>query len=165
MPIEDSRVAKLVLYEEDGPFRMNLANYLRRNGLQVTEADNALEALDAAGDAQVVLIGLKEDGAEGLALLERIKERRPRAAVILLVPSGQAALSIEGMKRGAFDDLMIPFDLSLLLRKVIEAGAVAHEDRMGTTTQGGEPDSAEGPGKPRQKKKKARRRTETRRDR
>jgi hypothetical protein len=60
---------------------------------------------------------------------------------------------------------MIPFDLSLLLRKVIEAGAVAHGEGMGTTDQGGQPNSVEGSGKPRPKKKKARRRTETPRNR
>jgi len=69
----------------------------------------------------VVLLDVREIKEEGLILLRKIKSRSPLTEVILLTAPGQIALSIQGMKLGAFDDLLVPVDIDVLTAKLDEA--------------------------------------------
>ena len=66
----------------------------------------------------VAVLGLQGYGRGGLRFLQRIKQRQPGAEVILLVSGAQLLLSMEGMKQGAYDDLLIPVDMNRLLEKI-----------------------------------------------
>jgi DNA-binding NtrC family response regulator len=115
--------AKLLIVEADDLFRENLTRCLTDAGLKVYPADVADEAEEILKrkDCDVALIGLVGLGREGLRLLRSIKELRPLTEVILIAGHGQLALSIEGMKLGAFDDFRIPLDTQSLLQRVQEA--------------------------------------------
>ncbi len=60
-------------------------------------------------------------GMDGLETLARIKEEHPLLEVIMLTGHATVESAIEGMKKGAFDYLMKPCDLDLLLEKLNEA--------------------------------------------
>jgi DNA-binding NtrC family response regulator len=115
--------AKLLIVEADDLFRQNLARGLSNAGLKVFPTDVAEQAEEIIKrkDCDVVLIGLLGLGREGLRLLRSIKELRPLTEVILIAGQEQLALSIEGMKLGAFDDFRIPLDMQSLLQRVQEA--------------------------------------------
>jgi DNA-binding NtrC family response regulator len=115
--------AKLLIVESDDLFRQNLARSFTSAGLKVYPADFAQQAEEIIRqrDCDVVLIGLPGLGREGLHLLRNVKEMRPFTEVILITGNEQLALSIEGMKLGAFDDFRIPLDMKLLLDRVHEA--------------------------------------------
>ena len=49
-------------------------------------------------------------GNEGLFWLSEIKKRRPETAVVLFTAYADIALAVEGMKRGAFDFIVKPWD-------------------------------------------------------
>jgi len=112
--------AKLLIIESDDPFRRNISERLRQENYRVFEACQEIEAnrIMQRKDIDVVLLGLRGLKHRGLSMLKAIKEARPLVEVILLIPSEELSLSIEGMKLGAFDDLMVPFDLETLLERI-----------------------------------------------
>lgn len=111
---------KLLIIESDDPFRRNISERLRQESYRVYEAchESEMNRIIQRKDIDVVLLGLRGLKHRGLSLLKAIKEARPLVEVILLIPSEEVSLSIEGMKLGAFDDLMLPFNLETLLERI-----------------------------------------------
>lgn len=117
--------AKILVIETDESFRRHISDRLRLERYKVYEACQETEARNVflKKDFDIVLLGLKGDKTLSLALLKTIKELRPLVEVILLSSSEDHSLSasIEGMKLGAFDELLVPFDQETLLRRIREA--------------------------------------------
>jgi DNA-binding NtrC family response regulator len=74
----------------------------------------------------------------GLSLLRNIKQTYPTVQVILMIPSEEhsLSLSIEGMKLGAFNDLMIPFDVQTLVKHVDAAFAKKRQEENQSAADG-----------------------------
>ncbi len=109
----------------------------RRHGAVATLDDPArLDALLAAGVPDVVLLDLnftpgRIDGAEGLALLDRLRALPQGPAVIVLTAYADVPLAVEALKRGAGDFITKPWDNARLLAAVDAALA-----RRGARTDG-----------------------------
>lgn len=121
--------AKLLIVEADGLFRHNLALRLGLEKFKVFEAEDSegLERLLRKRNIDVVLLGLNGFKEKGLSFLKTIKKVRPLTEVILMNSPGDLPLSIAGMKLGAFDDLLVPFDLRALLGQIYKAWARKRE--------------------------------------
>jgi DNA-binding NtrC family response regulator len=115
----------VLLVGEDSRFMGTLSERICSNGLPVSFAQTDSEALTILqrDDIDVVIINVNELGASGIRILDSIKQTKIFAEVITLTSPSSIHWSIEGMKRGAFADLLIPFDLEDLLTKLREAGA------------------------------------------
>jgi DNA-binding NtrC family response regulator len=102
-----------------------LSERICSNGVPVNFAQTGSEALAILqrDEIDVVVINVNELGASGISILDSIKQTNIFAEVITLTSPSSIHWSIEGMKRGAFADLLIPFDLEDLLTKLREAGA------------------------------------------
>lgn len=61
-------------------------------------------------------------GNEGLYWLSEIKRTHPDIEVVLFTAYGDIALAVEGMKRGAFDFIIKPWDNGKLLQVLTDAG-------------------------------------------
>ena len=109
----------------------------RRHGAVVTLDDPArLAAVLAAGVPDVVLLDLnftpgRIDGAEGLAVLDRLCALAAAPAVIVLTAYADVPLAVEALKRGAGDFITKPWDNARLLAAVEAALA-----RRGARTAG-----------------------------
>jgi DNA-binding NtrC family response regulator len=116
-----------VLIVDDEPaFVETLVKRLEKRDLRVAAAHSGREALDKLADAgsaktDVVVLDVKMPEMDGLETLARIKEAHPLIEVIMLTGHATVESAIEGMKRGAFDYLMKPCELDVLLAKVNEA--------------------------------------------
>ncbi|NIV94178.1 response regulator [candidate division KSB1 bacterium] len=93
--------------------------------MAVSFAQTGSEALAIVqrDDIDVVVINFNDLGANGIRILDSMKQTKTFAEFITLTSPSSIQWSIEGMKRGAFADLLIPFDLEDLLTKLREAGA------------------------------------------
>lgn len=114
----------LLIVESDNFFRKNLARRLPdEKNWRVLFAGHLIEAIKIVKreNIDVVLLGLKDLKKEGLMILKEVKNIRPLTEIITINSSDQIALSIEGMKLGAFDDFIVPFDLESLVRRIREA--------------------------------------------
>jgi DNA-binding NtrC family response regulator len=117
----------------------------RRHGRVVTLDDPArLAGLLEAGVPDVVLLDLnftpgRIDGAEGLAVLDRLRALAHPPAVIALTAYADVPLAVEALKRGASDFITKPWDNArlsaavdgALARRAARAGAAATSGLMG----------------------------------
>lgn len=116
-----------VLIVDDEPaFVETLVKRLEKRDLRVAAAHSGREALeklanDGPAKTDVVVLDVKMPEMDGLETLARIKEAHPLIEVIMLTGHATVESAIEGMKRGAFDYLMKPCELDVLLAKVNEA--------------------------------------------
>jgi DNA-binding NtrC family response regulator len=96
----------------------------RRHGAVATLNDPArLDALLKEGVPDVVLLDLnftpgRIDGAEGLAVLDRLRALTRPPAVIALTAYADVPLAVEALKRGACDFLTKPWDNARLVAAV-----------------------------------------------
>jgi DNA-binding NtrC family response regulator len=86
---------------------------------------NVVELL-AKNTIDVVLLDMNyrigfEDGREGLYLLKEIKTLSPKTVVILMTAFGKVETAVEGLKSGAFDYILKPWENEKLVSVVKQA--------------------------------------------
>lgn len=115
----------VLLIGEESSFMGTLSERICSNGAAVSFAQSGSEALAILqrDDIDVVVINVNELGPSGIRILDSIQQTKTLAEFITLTSPSSIHWSIEGMKRGAFADLLIPFDLEDFLAKLREAGA------------------------------------------
>jgi len=120
-----------LIIDADSGFREHLARYLQSRKWKILFADGLDEAKKSVKrrNIDVVLLGMSSLKSEGLAILRMIKKVSRQTEVIMLGSVDQIAFSIEGMKLGAFDDFMGPFDVDALIRR-IEAARIRKKQRQ-----------------------------------
>jgi DNA-binding NtrC family response regulator len=126
---------KVLLVDDEKQFVDTMTKRLEKRGLQVTPAydgEQALAALGRENCPEIVVLDVKMPGMDGIEALRRIKAEHPLTEVIMLTGHATVESAIEGMKLGAFDYLMKPCDIELLVSKVREASArrQAHEEKI-----------------------------------
>jgi DNA-binding NtrC family response regulator len=110
----------VLMIDSDETFSRNLAQRLAAEDCRVFTAtgEGRARKILQREKIDVVLLGLNEIGHRRLLLLGVIKKIRPLTQVILMLPAEHLSLSIEGMRLGAFDDLLMPFDVETLLERI-----------------------------------------------
>ncbi|MBI2202774.1 MAG: sigma-54-dependent Fis family transcriptional regulator [Candidatus Rokubacteria bacterium] len=124
----------IVVAEDDARTRDGLGRALTRAGYRTRPAADGVEALTILGNESVdiLLTDLKMPGADGLAVLERVRADFPEVIVIILTAFGTVDVAVEAMKKGAYDFLTKPINLDkleLLLQHALEARRLVHENR------------------------------------
>jgi len=121
----------ILIVDDDPSVTASLALLLKQSGLPsraVVSPAAALAAL-AADPFSLVLqdmnYSLATDGDEGLALLERIRERYPHLPVILMTAWGSIPLAVTGMRAGAADFITKPWSNAQVVQTVKTALALA----------------------------------------
>ena len=115
---------KIMLVGNNTTFIENLSEKIKEGGLKVFTSSSANEAVNTLikKKIDVVILNMKELQMSGIDILSRIKKVRPLTEVVMLTTPSIIHLSIEGMKLGAFDDLLLPPDIGDIQRMIIEAG-------------------------------------------
>ena len=108
---------------KDSLFLESLTDNLKRLKASVLPAGNKHEALEVCSSHEVDLafLDIRQPGSDAMQVLARLKKNQPDTEVILLSDPKNVALSMEGMRQGASDDITVPFDIDLLKRKVTNA--------------------------------------------
>lgn len=94
---------------------------LRKFKTAMTNSGEATVAAIAEEQPDVLVLDLKMPDLDGLEVLAQVRESNPEMQVIILTGHGSFEAGQEGMKLGAFDYLMKPVDLNLLIAKIEEA--------------------------------------------
>jgi len=119
----------VLLVDDDETFRRVLAGELERLGFETAVAAGGEEALRAAtaAEPQVVLLDLKLPDLDGLAVLEKLRERCPGSEVIVLTGHGSYDTAIQSIRMGAFDYVAKPCpldELEVRLHRALERRAL-----------------------------------------
>jgi DNA-binding NtrC family response regulator len=116
--------AKLLLVDDEKGFLDTITKRLKKRELEVKavySGEDALVELEKNSAIEVVVLDVKMPGMDGIETLVEIKHRFPLMEVIMLTGHATVETAIDGMKLGAFDYLMKPCDIDVLISKVKEA--------------------------------------------
>ena len=112
----------VLVVDDEAPIREFLTRWLRASKYDTMEASNADAALTVIGEREpdVVLCDVNMPGHDGLWLMEQIRRRFPRVAIVLATANDEVPPAIS-MRRGVVDFLVKPFERRAVLAAVSEA--------------------------------------------
>ena len=110
----------ILLVDDEKTMVKYLSKRLIKRGFEISIAYNGLEALEqvTAADFDVVLLDVLMPGMNGIDTLKEIKKIKPQTEVIMLTGHASVEVGIEGMKAGAFNYIMKPFDPNELVTEI-----------------------------------------------
>ena len=128
-------IANVLLVDDEVGFVETMTRRLTKRDLDIVAAYNgeeALEQLKKHASIEIVILDVKMPGMDGIETLGAIKKEHPLVEVIMLTGHATVESAIEGMKMGAYDYLMKPCDMDILMSKVKEAAAKKrkHEEKI-----------------------------------
>jgi len=100
-----------------------LARRLTREGYACVTANNGREALQYfyKHPFSLIISDIKMPEMDGLALLKRVKATNPKMMVIMVTAFPEIDLAVEAMHLGAYDFIIKPADLDLVILSVKKA--------------------------------------------
>jgi DNA-binding NtrC family response regulator len=115
--------AHVLLVDDEAVAREGLATALRRDGFEVTTADNGDSALALlrSREFEVMLTDVRMPGMDGLDLLRRAREAWPDMEVLVVTGFATTESAVEAMRAGAFYYVSKPFRLGEVRKLVREA--------------------------------------------
>ncbi|MCR9166387.1 MAG: sigma-54-dependent transcriptional regulator [Nannocystaceae bacterium] len=132
-PADFDAFSRVLVVDDEEPVRHMLTLLLRREGLEVAEADSAEAAIEHLDREPVdaVLTDVRMPGQGGIALVGWCAEHRPGLTVIVMSAFGSIDLAVEAMHAGAYDYISKPFkqdEVVLSLRKAQERERLRREN-------------------------------------
>jgi DNA-binding NtrC family response regulator len=121
----------ILIVDDDPSVTASLALLLKQNGQASRAASSPDQALAALASDSFALVlqdmnfSLATGGDEGLALLDRIREKYPHLPVILITAWGSIPLAVAGMRAGAADFITKPWSNAQVVHAVKTALALA----------------------------------------
>jgi len=111
---------RILIIEDDRRIALNISRGLRDEGYQT---DTAYEghngrALALSGQFDLILLDINLPGLNGYEICRNLRTEKPFLPVIILTALGEIEDKVEGLKRGADDYLVKPFDLRELSARV-----------------------------------------------
>jgi two-component system response regulator AtoC len=122
---------RVLVLDDERLARWSLSQRLRADGLEVTEASTAAEAVQGAPPDAAILDYRLPDG-DGISVLKKLRAVDPDLPVIMLTAHTDTDVIVDAIKAGASDYITKPFevdDVSLRLSRVIEANRGTRELR------------------------------------
>jgi two-component system, NtrC family, response regulator AtoC len=128
--------AKILVADDEQNLRRVLVALLRREGHEVVQAANGLEAIEqlAKGDYDVVITDLRMPGADGMDVLRTASKNYPHVPVIMITAYGSVGQAVEAIKAGAFDYIEKPFEQDSIRVIVEKAIGQAAANKMAPQT-------------------------------
>jgi DNA-binding NtrC family response regulator len=122
---------KALVVDDEGPIRDTVAEVLRADGWETSEADSAERAFEMLSRDEWALVfcdvKLGGDGRlDGFSVLRRFTAEQPSAQIVLMTGHGSAVGALDATALGAYDYLMKPFgvedvlDISRSVKRGIE---------------------------------------------
>ncbi len=114
---------KILIVDDEAEMRAALTEALIREGLEPSTAENGKEAIGQFKnlDFDLVISDVKMPKMTGHELLSQIKKISSQTPVIMMTAFGTIDNAVELMKEGAFDYLLKPFSVDILVSAVKRA--------------------------------------------
>lgn len=123
----------ILIVEDEDILRISIRDDLKEIGFKVAECRTPIPALSLleTNKFDVAIVDYKMPEMDGITLLQKIKEKQPDCAVIIISAFGTIQIAVEAMKRGAYDYITKPFsndELILMLRRIQEVFSLKKEN-------------------------------------
>lgn len=111
---------RVLIVEDSSRLRQTVGTWLRRNDFAVDTSADGEEALFLArtNDYDVIVLDIMLPKLDGLALLQRLRQKGRATHVLLLTAKDTVSDRVRGLECGADDYLVKPFALEELLARV-----------------------------------------------
>lgn len=119
----EERPIRLLLVDDEVGYLEVLGKRLAKRDFDVTTARSGAQAIRCLRDHDfdVAVVDLKMEDMDGIELLKVLKQMLPELQVIMLTGHGSERAARDGLALGAFDYLLKPIDLEVLLERVLAA--------------------------------------------
>lgn len=116
---------RVLIVDDEEELVSALEERLNLRGFQAAGVTTGVAAIEYLADrpCDVVLLDVKMPGLGGLEVIRQIKQEHPKLEVILLTGHGSVKDADAGMELGAFDYVMKPVKIDVLVRLLLEAAA------------------------------------------
>ncbi|MBF0119744.1 MAG: response regulator [Desulfobacterales bacterium] len=114
---------KVLVVDDEGDFIELFVKRLKKRQIDIIGVESGYRALDILKKEKidVVLLDVKMPGMDGIDTLREIKTKYPLIEVIMITGHGSVESGLQGMIHGAYDYVLKPFDLEVLLNKLKKA--------------------------------------------
>ena len=111
---------KILLVDDEKTMVKYLSKRLIKRGFDVSVAYSGLSALEEIkkNDFDLVLLDVLMPEMDGIETLKEIKKIRPDTEVVMLTGHASVKVGIDGMKSGAYNYILKPFDLNDLVEEI-----------------------------------------------
>ncbi|MBH5319011.1 response regulator transcription factor [Paenibacillus sp. GSMTC-2017] len=112
---------RILLLEDEESIRGFVRINLKRNEMEVIEAENGEDALafaESEGPFDIALLDVMLPTISGFEVCERLRERFPRMGIIMLTAKSQEEDKIRGLELGADDYVQKPFSPGELIARI-----------------------------------------------
>jgi DNA-binding response OmpR family regulator len=109
---------KVLVVEDEDLIASFLLKGLRASGYAVERASRGAEALELAGDADLLILDLGLPDMDGLEVLRTLRERKIVSPVIVLTARGDVDDRVRGLDLGADDYLPKPFAFAEVVARI-----------------------------------------------
>jgi two-component system, OmpR family, alkaline phosphatase synthesis response regulator PhoP len=111
---------RLLLVEDEPGLVMTLTDRLLAEGYEVESATTAPTGLElaSAGGFDAILVDVMLPGGNGLDVCRTLRQRGVQTPILMLTAKGQVVDRVVGLKLGADDYLVKPFEMAELLARI-----------------------------------------------
>ena len=104
---------KLIIIDDDSPFRERLGRSMEKKGFIVETYSNCIDGLKSCQDDKFdyAIVDMRLEDGSGLELIKKIKEISPSTKSLLLTGYGNIATAVAAIKTGAIDYLPKPAEI------------------------------------------------------
>jgi DNA-binding NtrC family response regulator len=122
-----SKSLKVLIIDDEEIVCKRLKPAVEKMGCEVETYQNPLEALKRIDEQEfdIVVTDVRMDEVDGMQVLDHVKRKSARTAVIVITGYAMKALARETMEKGAFDFISKPFKPDDLRRVILRAAEAA----------------------------------------
>lgn len=113
-------LASVLVVEDDAAIRRGVCDALEMSGYAILQAADGREGFEIASSAEIdlVLLDISMPKRDGISVLEELRLVRPGLPVIFLTARGEPEDRVRGLRLGADDYVVKPFNAAELLARV-----------------------------------------------
>lgn len=118
--MNEKKKIRLLLVDDEDDFRSSARRALENRGFAVSTAQSGEECLRFLESQRpdVLVLDLKMEGMDGLATLEKIRDRDPELPTMILTGHGGFSDAMAGIKLSIVDFVQKPVDMDQLARRI-----------------------------------------------
>ena len=111
---------RVLLVEDEPGLVMTLTDRLLAEGYEVESATDAPSGLEmaASGSFDAILLDVMLPGGNGMDVCRTLRQRGLQTPILMLTAKGQVVDKVVGLKLGADDYLVKPFEMAELLARI-----------------------------------------------
>ncbi|MFC5793758.1 response regulator [Thalassorhabdus alkalitolerans] len=113
---------KILIVDDQYGIRVLLKEILHKDGYEVFQAANGMQALELAEKEKpdLVLLDMKIPGMDGIEILRRLKEKDQSIRVVMMTAYGELSMIQDAKSLGALTHIANPFDIEELRESIKE---------------------------------------------